>query len=241
MAMEPMNIQYPEAVDDNQFKFDSPNIRSNFIRKVYLILCTQLVFTAGCVLYALSFGKVAQTFYMENQYLLVISLIVNMACSYSLFCYRSVARTVPTNYILLSLFTISLSFICCASVVFSDPDLVAIAAILTAIVVIALTLYAFTTKTDFTMCGGLLFVCSLLLFGMILLSFIFPGKGFQIVISACACLLFGVYLIYDTQLIVGNHQLKLEVDDYIIGALALYIDIIQLFMEILRLLQATRN
>lgn len=40
---------------------------------------------------------------------------------------------------------------------------VIIALILTATVVVALTLYAIFTKTDFTMCGGLLFILCLLL------------------------------------------------------------------------------
>jgi FtsH-binding integral membrane protein len=47
---------------------------------------------------------------------------------------------------------------------------------------------------------------------------------------------FGFYLIYDTQLIVGGKRYELDYDDYIIGALMIYIDIIALFVELLQIL-----
>jgi protein lifeguard len=50
-----------------------------------------------------------------------------------------------------------------------------------------------------------------------------------------------LYIIYDTQLIVGNKQNKLEIDDYIFAAMALYIDIVRLFIYILRILGAAKR
>lgn len=49
--------------------------------------------------------------------------------------------------------------------------------------------------------------------------------------------MFGIYLIYDTQLIVGGKSHELSVDDYIVGALNLYIDIISIFLDILSILE----
>lgn len=48
--------------------------------------------------------------------------------------------------------------------------------------------------------------------------------------------LYGMYLVYDVQLIAGGHTVKIEIDDYILGAMLLYIDIIILFLRILRIL-----
>ena len=50
------------------------------------------------------------------------------------------------------------------------------------------------------------------------------------------CVFYGFYIIYDTQLIVGGRKHELSYDDYIIGALMLYVDIIGLFLELLELL-----
>ena len=49
-------------------------------------------------------------------------------------------------------------------------------------------------------------------------------------------ILFGLYLVFDTQLIVGGKRLKLDYDDYIIGALLLYLDVIQIFLYILQMI-----
>lgn len=123
---------------------------------------------------------------------------------------------------------------------FIDPKTVMIAAILTAVIVFALTLYACTTKTDFTYCGGILFMLCLGLVGASILSIFWSNRILDIAITYGGALLFGLYLIYDTQLIVGKHSHKLSIDDYVLGAMMLYIDIIQLFIYILRILGSSR-
>merc|ERR1719343_1370915 len=50
-------------------------------------------------------------------------------------------------------------------------------------------------------------------------------------------LLFTFYIVYDTQLIIGgSHKVQFSIDDYCFAALNLYLDVINLFQQILRLL-----
>ena len=49
-------------------------------------------------------------------------------------------------------------------------------------------------------------------------------------------LVYSLYLIYDTQLILGNKTFQYNVDDYCLAALNLYIDIIYMFIKILQIL-----
>lgn len=51
-------------------------------------------------------------------------------------------------------------------------------------------------------------------------------------------MLFGVYLIIDTQMILGGKTVQLNIDEYAVAAMLLYIDIIQIFLYILRLLSS---
>jgi hypothetical protein len=46
-------------------------------------------------------------------------------------------------------------------------------------------------------------------------------------------ILFGIYLVIDTQMIIGGKRFSISYDDYVLGALILYIDIIQIFLYIL--------
>lgn len=111
-----------------------------------------------------------------------------------------------------------------------------IAALLTSAIVIALTLYACTTDSDFTECGAFLFMLSIGFLVAGIMSIFWKNRILQIIISYCGALLCGIYIIYDTQLIMGKHANFLTVDDYILAAMMLYIDIIQLFIYILRIL-----
>ena len=107
----------------------------------------------------------------------------------------------------------------------------------TAAMTIALTIYACITKTDFTICGSL-FLC--LTVGMLILctvSLLFSFvEWWHPVVAVLLVIFYGLFLIYDTQLIMGKHENRLSYDDYIIGAMIVYIDIIMLFLEILKLL-----
>jgi FtsH-binding integral membrane protein len=45
-----------------------------------------------------------------------------------------------------------------------------------------------------------------------------------------------VYLIIDTQMIVGGHYLKYSIDDYIMASVNLYLDIINIFIYLLAIM-----
>lgn len=71
----------------------------------------------------------------------------------------------------------------------------------TAAVCVGLTIFAFQTKWDFTMLGGVLFVAVILLFLFGLIAMFFPGKTMTLIYSSCGAVLFAIYLIYDTQMV----------------------------------------
>ena len=107
---------------------------------------------------------------------------------------------------------------------------------MTSAVTVALTYYACTTKTDFTMCGGLFFILGMALFCLCIASFFLTFVSWwHPFVAAILVVFYGLFLIYDTQLIAGGKKHQLSMDDYIVGALLLYIDIMMLFLELLKL------
>lgn len=52
---------------------------------------------------------------------------------------------------------------------------------------------------------------------------------------------YSVYLLIDTQLVLGGRHHQLSLDDYILGATIIYVDIISLFLKILRVLGKKKN
>jgi len=53
--------------------------------------------------------------------------------------------------------------------------------------------------------------------------------------------LFGIYLIIDTQMILGGKSIHLNVDEYIAAAMFLYIDEVQVVIYIIKLLRCHKN
>jgi len=119
---------------------------------------------------------------------------------------------------------------------YTDPKIVMMAGALTLAVVLALTLYAFYTKVDFTLLGGFLFIMLLVLIVAGILAAIFRSRWAAWGICIGGTIIFGLYLIMDTQMIVGKNKNMFSIDDYIMASMNLYIDIIQLFLYILQIL-----
>ncbi len=225
----------PYAADDLS-KGLAQDSRLGFIRKVYGILSAQLSMTAFAVCLAMIDQTASRDFFRRATPLLIVALMVYIVTLYALGCYRSIARSVPTNYILLGLFTASMSYMVASITSFYEPEIVLAAAVLTAAVVVGLTVYAITTKTDFTYCGGAMWAFFFVVLTCTIMSFFLRGRVAQVWISGLIIFMMSFYIIYDTQVIVGNHELKLEIDDYVFAAMMLYIDIVRLFLEILKIL-----
>lgn len=209
-------------------------MRLGFIRKVYGILTVQLTFTA--LLSSIGFIDSVRFYYARNMWLFWVSFGLSIGIIIPLACFKTLARKVPINYILL------LSFTACESIMLSyafasinDWKIVLTAACITIAVTASLTIYACTTKTDFTFLVGMLFVCVPLLILLGIFSFAF-GYFLNTLYCCLGVLVYSIYLIIDTQLIMGNCGIAYQVDDYIMAALNIYLDIIQLFIYILSLL-----
>ena len=52
--------------------------------------------------------------------------------------------------------------------------------------------------------------------------------------------IYSIYILIDTQLIMGGKRYELSLDNYVFGAVMLYVDIIELFLKLLRLLGERR-
>lgn len=238
-------IDDPESLEKNRNAisgYDKLNvsIRLGFIRKVYGILSLQLLLsTLMCWLsiYSISFLR----FQLENGWLIILSFIVTAILPCLGLCFSELFRTVPTNYIFLFTFTFFESYIVSFICGITNPRLVLMAAAMTFAMVFGLTLYAMTTKRDITLQGGFILILGLSVLLLAIFALFTSNPIVHILISSLWVLIFGIYLVYDTQLILGNGELKLSVDDYIWASFMLYLDIINLFLNLLQILRIVSN
>ena len=82
-------------------------------------------------------------------------------------------------------------------------------------------------------CGSIVALLISLVFELMSILFLFSGNDLGVILtySASGIIVYGIYVIIDLYTIAN----RLEVDDYILGALTLYIDLISLFLHILRI------
>ncbi len=136
-----------------------------FLRKVYGIVATQLCFVALVSTIMISLENV-KIFFQNNPGFLLFLCLATIINLFALYLKR---LEYPTNFALLALFTFFESLTIGTIVSFFDKILVIQSIILTAIIVVGLTMYTFQTKRDFSAMGaGLyIFLCLLITGGLL--------------------------------------------------------------------------
>jgi len=213
----------------------SQTVRLNFIRKVYGILSAQLLVTI--IICCLNVFTSVRRFSIENIWLFFTCLVLSLIISITLICFKQYARTSPTNYILLTIWTLLQSY-CLMFLSLFNVKIVLLSASLTIAVTLSLTYYAYTTEEDYTFMGGILFsmLANFIVVGVFMIAFPQFMEPINVLYSTIGVLLYSTYLIYDTQLIMGKYGVEYDIDDYIIAAMMVYCDILEIFLHILRIL-----
>ena len=98
--------------------------------------------------------KLMLRFVMQNSWFMWVTMGVMLVCLLSMVCCESVRRKSPINFIFLFIFTICEGLMLGTLATFYSVDAVLISVGITAGVTFALTIFAFQTKIDFTVCGG---------------------------------------------------------------------------------------
>lgn len=147
-------------------------------------------------------------------------------------------REAPLNLILLFGFTFC-SGLTLTPLLYSvlalpaGASIIAQAFALTTVAFGALSIFAMNTKKDFTMMGKMLFVALIVIVVASLINLFFQSSLLNLAISGIGAILFSFYILYDTQNIIrGNYETPIE------GAVALYLDFINLFISLLNILRS---
>lgn len=110
-------------------------------------------------------------------------------------------------------------------------NIVAQAFTLTTVAFGGLSLFAMNTKKDFTTMGKMLFIALIVIVVASLINLFFHSPILQLAIASIGAVLFSAYILYDTQNIIqGNYETPIE------GAVALYLDFVNLFTSLLQIL-----
>uniref|UniRef100_A0A8C2AKM2 Protein lifeguard 3-like n=2 Tax=Cyprinus carpio TaxID=7962 RepID=A0A8C2AKM2_CYPCA len=223
--------------------FDDISVRHTFIRKVYLILASQLIVTAAIVA-IFTFVEPVGVFVRKNPAIYWVSYAVYFVTHIVLVCCQGPRRRFPWNLILLSIF-VSWKILSHSEGIKMDCSqtcnwAVFLALAITVLVTVAVTVFCFQTKVDFTKCSGFFCVLGIVVFvtgiiTAIVLSFKYV-PWLHMLYAAIGAIAFTLFLAYHTQLLIGNRKLSISPEEYVFAALSLYVDIVQIFIFLLQII-----
>ncbi|KAJ9295045.1 hypothetical protein DTO271G3_6215 [Paecilomyces variotii] len=230
----------PRDEDDNvpdDFKFGGTvaeatlPIRMQFVRKVYSILTVQILLTT--ILSSVSFfSDRYRNWIQTNSWLMFVSLFG--AIGFMLLTYWK-RKSYPTNLLFLSVFTGLEAYAISVVTSFYNARVVVEALLITLGIFVALTVFACQTKYDFTSWIPYLFgaLWILIIFGFMAAFFPMNSKV-ELAYGAVAAIIFSGYILVDTQLVMRHYH----VEEEIAAAISLYLDVLNLFLSILRILNS---
>lgn len=230
---------YNTSGGEGQFgSWDDKAVRHAFIRRVYAIISVQLLVTVGIVA-IFTFVAPVRSFVVKNPAVYYASYAVFFVTYIVLACCEGPRRRFPWNIILLAIFTLAMSFMTGTIASYYGTEAVLITLAITAIVTIAVTVFCFQTKVDFTSCAGLFAVLGIVVFvtgivTAIVLAFKYI-KWLHMLYAAISAIVFTLFLAFDTQLVIGNRKHSISPEEYVYGAMKIYTDIVYIFLNILQL------
>lgn len=207
--------------------------RATLVRRAYLLVLAGVLVTMGGVAFTLTqpalFNAVAR-----------YPLVALIATFVPLLLAQRMRDRFPANVGLTLAFTFAEGVFLAPYLYLMErqqPGVIAQTGLLTGSTFAVLTGYAFVSRRDFSAWGGFLTVGVWVLLGTMLLNLFFRNTAAQLWIAAVGTLVFSGLLVFDTWRLRNVYG----PDDYVPAAVNIYLDLLNLFLFLLRLLGGRRN
>lgn len=208
--------------------------RATLVRRTYSLVFVSVLVTIAGAMFALSQPAILNTVAQHP----ILSMLATFA---PLFGALRMQKVFPANIGFVFLFTLMMGM-ALAPVFYvygqQKPGLITQAAMLTIGAFGVLTAYAFTSRRDFSAWGSFFGVGLFVVIGGMLMNvFIFHNPAADLALAAVTVLVFSGLLIFDTWRIRNQYG----PDEYVGAAVQIYLDLLNLFLAILRILGGRRN
>ena len=207
--------------------------RATLVRRTYALVLVSVIVTMAGATFGLSQPRLLQ-FAAAHPFIMFLITLAPL-----LLATRKKAEF-PMNIGLVLLFNFVMGvFISPALFIYGrqQPGVIGQAAVLTIGAFGILTMYAFVSRRDFSAWGGFLIVGLWVLIGTIFLNFFFQNNTVSLWLASVSVLLFSGLLVFDTWRLRNFYG----PDEYVGAAVQIYLDLLNMFMAILRIMGNRRN
>jgi FtsH-binding integral membrane protein len=202
--------------------------RIAFIRKVYSLFFVATLFAVGGALLGLAYTPLMAAA-LQHPIIIFILMIGGVMGA------QAVRHVPGVNLAALFGFT-TLTGVIISPVLYvigrTNPGSILQAGVLTVGIFGGLTAYVFISRRDFSFLRGMVTVGLVIVIGAALINLFVGSLGLGFAISSAALLLFAGFVLYDTSNIIRRYP----TNEYVAGALSLYLDAFNIFLALLRIL-----
>ncbi len=225
-------------------QFEDKRLRKKFVRKTLFTFSLSLFTTLG---FCIGFKNIPtiDTFVKSEvgEALYILSVSTTFLTMFVCLCCQDLLRKTPSKYIIYSLFVLAISYSLGITSLYIKSDILYISIIVTTGTTTSLILYSFIATTDFTEYYTYVVAIFMCLIFIGIVNIFFNNTIIQIIISGGGALIFACFIVFDMQMILGQKHIKYKysVDDFILAAMSLYLDVINMFLYIIQFLTLTSS
>jgi FtsH-binding integral membrane protein len=209
--------------------------RKTFVQKMYAIVLGELLLSTLFTIITVNSTSI-DTWMGTYPEIALSMFILICIVTFLIFCIPFIVRMEPTNYLILGVFTIAQMYIIAYICSVMTTSIVLVTVFMVDFFIAGLTVYVFTMKTDFSTLIGSAWMLGFS--SLPFLSYIIFDQTYIYEMLACwvCTFLIGFYFVYDSSQIVNRRQYELSDEDFILGALHIYIDVIFIFIGVFLLI-----
>jgi modulator of FtsH protease len=225
-----MGFSYAPAV-----QVRSGTERATLVRRTYGLVFLSVITTILGSAFAFTQPAVMDAS-AQHPFIMMIALFAPLIMA------QRAAREFPKNIILTFLFTFIEGIFIAPFLLLAErnaPGVVSQAAILTFAAFGVLSLYAVMSRRDFSAWGSFLMVGMFVLFAAIILNVFVGSAAGGLWIAAVGVMIFSGLLVFDTWRLLRSGAYGQ--DDYVLTAVSIYLDLLNMFIFILSLLGGGRR
>lgn len=225
-------------------QFEDKRLRKKFVRKTLFTFSLSLFTTLG---FCIGFKNLpnSNNFIKSElgEALYILSVSTTFLTMFVCLCSEDLLRKSPSKYIIYSLFVLAVSYSLGITSLYIRGDILYISIIITTGTTTSLILYSFIATTDFTEYYTYVVAIFMCLIFIGIVNIFFNNTIIQIIISGGGALVFACFIVFDMQMILGQKHIKYKysIDDFILAAMSLYLDVINMFLYIIQFLTLTSS
>jgi FtsH-binding integral membrane protein len=207
--------------------------RATLVRRTYTLVFVSILVTMVGATYALSnaalMGQV-----IAHPWLTLIAVFVPLMAA------QGLRKQFPLNIAMVLLFTFAMGVMIAPALFFfqqRNPGVIGQAAGITVGAFGILTLYAFVSRRDFSAWGSFFMVGLWVLIATMVMNFFFHNPTADLWLAGGTVLIFSGLLVFDT----WRLRNVFGPEDYVVAAVQIYLDLLNIFLALLRILGGNRR